>query len=345
MSWVAYNSDFNPSLKVKILIMLFSIVMIVVGLVVLVWSADLFVDGAAGVAHTLGMSNLLVGMIVIGFGTSAPEMSVSVISALQGNPSIALGNAYGSNITNIALILGLTALISPVIIRSQVLRKELPILLGATLLAYVNLYDGRITRLEGVVELVALFAVLTLMRLENRQQMPNIDALEVEVEASLKPMQAKKAWVLLIIGLLLLVFSSRMLVTGAVDIAHYFGVSDLIIGLTVIAIGTSLPELAASISAASKGKHDLAVGNVIGSNLFNTLAVVGLAGVIKPMQIPIDVISRDWIMMLGLTLLLFVLGYQRKKLGDHNINRWGGALLLALYIAYTLYLIAGVLSV
>tara|TARA_B110000259_G_scaffold188457_1_gene247677 strand:+ start:21059 stop:22036 length:978 start_codon:yes stop_codon:yes gene_type:complete len=324
--------------------MLLSIMMIVIGLAILVWSADMFVDGAAGVARSLGMSTLLVGMIVVGFGTSAPEMSVSVLSALQGNPGIALGNAYGSNIANIALILGVTALISPVMIRSQVLRKELPVLLGVTFLAFAHLYDGQITRIEGIVELVVLVCVFTWMTLQSRKQTPDGDVFIKDVKDELEDINPTKAWLLLIAGLVLLVVSSRMLVVGAVNIAHGFGVSDLIIGLTVIAIGTSLPELAASIAAARKGEHDLAVGNVIGSNLFNTLAVVGVAGAIHPMQIPTEVLTRDWVVMLGLTLLLFVLGYTRKSLGEHNINRWGGAFLAAIYIGYTLYLITGVVK-
>ena len=304
----------------------------------------MFVDGAAGVARSLGMSTLLVGMIVVGFGTSAPEMSVSVLSALQGNPGIALGNAYGSNITNIALILGVTALISPVVVRSQVLKKELPILVAVTFLAYFHLQDGQITRLEGFIELAVLLLVFTWMTIQNRNQTPDVDAFEADVEDEFEKMKPSKAWGLLVAGLVLLVISSRLLVVGAVDIAQSFGVSDLIIGLTVIAIGTSLPELAASITAARKGEHDLAVGNVIGSNLFNTLAVVGLAGSIHPMQIPPEVVSRDWTLMLALTLLLFVVGYGRKSLSEKSINRFGGGFLLLIYIGYTYYLISTVVQ-
>lgn len=324
--------------------MLLSVLAIVLGLVVLIWSADLFVDGAAGVARSLGMSTLLVGMIVVGFGTSAPEMSVAVLSSLQGNPGIALGNAYGSNITNIALILGITALISPIVIRSQVLKKELPILLAVTFLAYYHLQDGQITFVEGAVELVVLVFVFTWMTLQGRKETAQADTFEAGVEEAYAPMQPVKAWGLLIAGLVLLVISSRMLVWGSVNIAHSFGVSDLIIGLTVIAIGTSLPELAASITAARKGEHDLAVGNVIGSNLFNTLAVVGLAGVIHPMAVPAEVISRDWIVMFALTVLLFVIGYPKNVKGEKNISRIGGGLLVVIYIGYTLYLIASVLQ-
>lgn len=324
--------------------MLLSIGMIVVGLVILVWSADLFVDGAAAVARSLGMSTLLVGMIVIGFGTSAPEMSVSVLSAMQGNPGIALGNAYGSNIANIALVLGVTALISPVVIRSQVLKKELPILLGVTVLAYFHLQDGHITRIEAYIELAVLLLVFTWMTLHSRKKTSQGDVLETELEGKLKEVKPLKAWGLLIAGLILLVISSRLLVSGAVDIAQGLGVSDLIIGLTVIAIGTSLPELAASIAAARKGEHDLAVGNVIGSNLFNTLAVVGLAGAISPIQVPAELLTRDWMLMLILTVLLFVLGYGHKANGAKSISRIGGGFLVAIYIGYTLYLIASVIQ-
>lgn len=325
--------------------MLLSILAIVVGLVVLVWSADLFVDGAAGVARSLGMSTLLVGMIVVGFGTSAPEMSVAVLSSLQGNPGIALGNAYGSNITNIALILGITALVSPILIRSQVLKKELPILLAVTFLAYYHLQDGQITFLEGAIELVVLVLVFTWMTLQGRKETAQGgDTLEAAIAGEFESMKPTKAWGLLIAGLVLLVLSSRTLVWGSVNIAHHFGVSDLIIGLTVIAIGTSLPELAASIAAARKGEHDLAVGNVIGSNLFNTLAVVGLAGVIHPMAVPAEVVSRDWMLMFALTVLLFVIGYPKNIKGEKNISRIGGGLLVSIYIGYTLYLIASVIK-
>lgn len=322
--------------------MLLSILAIVIGLAVLVWSADLFVEGAASVARSLGMSSLLVGMIIIGFGTSAPEMSVSVLSAMQGNPGIALGNAYGSNITNIALILGITALVSPVIIRSQVIKSELPILLGVTFLAYFHLRDGQITRLEGIVELVVLIILITWMTLQGRKKTAQVDLLSVEVEEALEQLKPLKAWFYLIVGLLLLVASSRLLVWGAVNIAQSLGVSDLIIGLTVVAVGTSLPELASSIVAARKGEHDLAVGNVIGSNLFNTLAVVGLAGAVYPMQVPAEVLTRDWVVMLALTILLFALGYGPKENGDKSITRIGGGMLVVIYMGYTLYLIASV---
>ncbi|QPK62821.1 calcium/sodium antiporter [Methylomonas sp. LL1] len=317
------------------------LLMIVLGLIILVWSADLFVEGAAAIARHLGMSPLLIGMVVVGFGTSAPELSVSALSALQGNPGIALGNAYGSNITNIALILGITALISPISVHSQVIKKELPILFVVTLLAIVQLYDGDLSRLDAAIELGVFVAVMAWMTVQGMKK-PSADEFEQEMEVELEQhaMSEFQAWIYLIAGLVFLVVSSRMLVWGAVSIAQDLGVSDLVIGLTIVAIGTSLPELASSIAAARKGEHDLAVGNIIGSNLFNTLAVVGVAGVIHPMSIPDEIINRDWPVMAILTLALFAMGYARN--GNGNINRLEGSLLVAAYTGYTLYLISTV---
>lgn len=319
------------------------LLIIALGLIVLVFSADWFVEGAAAIAQHLGMSPLLIGMVIVGFGTSAPELSVSALSALQGNPGIALGNGYGSNITNIGLILGLTALLSPIAVQSQILKKELPILFIVTLLAFGQLFDGELSRLDAGLELVLFFSVMIWLTMQGVQK-DGADELEKEMEAELKQhaMSQLKAWIWLIGGIVLLVISSRMLVWGAVSIAHDLGVSDLIIGLTIVAIGTSLPELASSIAAARKGEHDLAVGNIIGSNLFNTLAVVGLAGSIHPMSIPMEVIFRDWPMMASLTLVLFVMGFDRKGNGD--INRFEGSLLIAAYAGYTLYLINTIAS-
>lgn len=318
------------------------LLMIVLGLIILVWSADLFVEGAAAVARYLGMSPLLIGMVVVGFGTSAPELSVSALSAWQGNPGIALGNAYGSNITNIALILGVTALISPIVVHSQVVRKELPILFLVTLLVIGQLYDGELSRPDAWLQLGVFVTVMGWMIRQGMRQ--KADFLEQEVEAELDEhaMSLGQAVFYLVLGLVLLVVSSRMLVWGAVSIAQDLGVSDLVIGLTIVAIGTSLPELASSIVAARKGEHDLAVGNIIGSNLFNTLAVVGVAGVIHPMTIPAEIITRDWPLMALLTIALFAMGYNRN--GHGHINRLEGGVLVSVYVGYTLYLINTVVS-
>lgn len=318
--------------------MLVASLAILVGLLVLVWSADRFVDGAAATARHFNMPPLLIGMVVVGFGTSAPEMVVSALAASQGNPGIALGNAYGSNITNIALILGITALISPILVHSTLLRKELPILLGITLLAASQVWDGEVTRWDAVVLLGVFFLLMGWTIWNGMKKGDDALAQEMELELLTHPMPLSRSVLWLVLGLLLLIASSRVLVWGAVEVAQGFGVSDLIIGLTIIAIGTSLPELASSVIAARKGEHDMALGNIIGSNLFNTLAVVGIAGIIQPMGFGPEVFSRDVMMMLGLTLLLFVLGYGLK--GQGRINRWEGGVLLACYVGYTLYLLS-----
>jgi cation:H+ antiporter len=318
--------------------MILSLAAIVVGLALLVWSADLFVEGSAATARHFGMPPLLIGMVIVGFGTSAPEMVVSALAASQGNPGIALGNAYGSNITNIALILGVTALISPIAVHSQVLRKELPILTAITALAAWQIWDGRISRIDALI-LLGVFAGL--MAWTIWQGMRNkVDPLgrEMELELQIHAMPIRRSVFRLIVGLVLLIVSSRLLVWGAVAIAHGLGVSDLIIGLTIVAVGTSLPELASSIIATRKGEHDIALGNIIGSNLFNTLAVVGIAGVIHPMSVGPEVFSRDMLVMALLTVSLFVIGYGFRARGG-RINRFEGGVLLSCYIGYTVYLV------
>ena len=311
---------------------------LVVGLMLLVWSASLFVDGAASAARHFGMPPLLIGMVIVGFGTSAPEMVVSAFSALQNNPGIALGNAYGSNITNIALILGVTALISPIAVHSLVLRKELPILTAVTVLAVFQLWDGELSRSDAFV-LLGVFASLmiwTVWQGLHKKSDSLGNEIEMELEGRAKPLGRALFW--LGIGLVLLIASSRLLVWGAVEIALAFGVSDLIIGLTIVAVGTSLPELASTIIAARKGEHDIALGNVLGSNLFNTLAVVGIAGSIQPMKVASEVISRDMSVMIVLTVSLFLIGYGFRGAG--RINRYEGAGLLVCYLGYTIYLVA-----
>ena len=312
------------------------------GLALLVWSADRFVEGSASTARYFGMPPLLIGMVIVGFGTSAPEMVVSALAASQGNPGIALGNAYGSNITNIALILGLTALISPIAVHSQVLHKELPILTAITALAAWQLRDGEITRADAFV-LLGVFAGLMFWTIRQGIQ-KKVDAFGVEIEQELDvhAMPLRRAIIWLVVGLLLLIVSSRILVWGAVEIAHAFGVSDLIIGLTIVAVGTSLPELASSIIATRKGEHDIALGNVLGSNMFNTLTVVGIAGAIHPMKVGPEVFSRDILVMSALTVSLFVIGYGFR--GPGRINRFEGGALLACYLGYTAFLVSTVFS-
>lgn len=317
--------------------MLIASLAILAGLALLVWSADRFVEGSAATAGHFGMPPLLIGMVVVGFGTSAPEMVVSALAASQGNPGLALGNAYGSNITNIGLILGITAVIAPIAVHSQVMRKELPILALVTLAAAWLLFDGELSRLDATGLLVLFALVLGWSIWSGMRKTDDVFATEMDAELATHPMPIRNAMLWLVVGLVLLIISSRILVWGAVDLATRFGVSDLVIGLTIVAIGTSLPELASSIIAARKGEHDLALGNILGSNLFNTLAVVGIAGSIAPMAVANEVLIRDIPVMVGLTLALFVLGYGFR--GPGRINRVEGAGLLAVFVGYTAYLL------
>jgi cation:H+ antiporter len=310
---------------------------VVLGIALLVWSADRFVEGSAATARHLGMPPLLIGMVVVGFGTSAPEMVVSAIAATQGNPGIALGNAYGSNIANIAFILGMTALISPIAVHSQVLRRELPILAGVTALAAWQLHDGDINRGDALVLLGVFGGVMAWTIWQGMQGRADALAGELAGELAAHAMPLRRALVWLAVGLLLLIASSRLLVWGAVEIASALGVSDLIIGLTIVAAGTSLPELASAIIATRKGEHDIALGNVLGSNLFNTLAVVGIAGTIHPMIVDPEVFTRDIPVMSGLTAALFLFAYGFRGAG--RITRLEGAALLACYIGYTAWLV------
>ena len=311
------------------------------GLILLIFSADRFVEGSAATARHLGAPPLIIGMVIVGFGTSAPEMLVSAISAAQGNPGLALGNAYGSNVANIGLILGLAAVVCPLAVHSQVLRRELPVLTLVTLLAAFQLYDGWISRADAWV-LLAVFALLmawTILQGLRRRDDSYSDQLAREAEAYAMPLGRAVFW--LVAGLVLLLLSSRMVVGGAVEIAETLGVSDLVIGLTIVAFGTSLPELASSLAAIRKGEHDIALGNVVGSNFFNTLAVVGIAGAIQPIEVDPVVLSRDWLVMALLTLSLFTVGYGFGRPG--RINRLEGAALLTCYLAYMSWVVRSAL--
>jgi cation:H+ antiporter len=317
--------------------MITAITAIVGGLILLVRSADQFVEGSAATARHFGMPPLLIGMVIVGFGTSAPEMLVSTMAALQNTPGIALGNAYGSNITNIALILGVTALIGPIAVHSRVLRQELPILIAITALAAFQLRDGELSRLDAWILLGVFGALMAWSIGQGLRQRADALSGEIERELVVHAMPLPRALSRVALGLVVLLISSRLLVWGAVEIARGLGVSDLIIGLTIVALGTSLPELASSVTAIRKGEDDIAVGNVIGSNLFNTLAVVGIAGAIRPIDIPPEIFSRDIPVMSLLTGALFIISYGFR--GQGRITRLGGGLLLAAYFAYSALLI------
>lgn len=309
--------------------MLMYISALIVGILLLVWSADRFIDGSAKLAKRLRFPTLIVGMVVVGFGTSAPEMVVSATAAWQGDAALALGNAIGSNIINITLILGVTALLTPLALNQRVLKKEIPFLIIISLLSGFIFWDLKVTRLEGGILLVVLMVFLFWM-------------LKVATggknEATEEKIDLKIAIFWIFFGLILLIFSSKILLWGAKNLALEMGISELIIGLSIIALGTSLPELAASVVAVFKKEHDIAIGNIVGSNIFNLLAVVGLASVISPMEgVAKEFFYRDWIFMNFVTLLLLLLGvgFLGKK---YRISFIGGAVLLVCYLGYNAFL-------
>jgi len=313
---------------------LLSIGAIIVGLVILVWSADKFVDGAASVAKHLGVPSLLIGMVIIGFGTSAPEMVVSAIAALEGNPNLALGNAFGSNIANIALILGVTAMLAPIAVHSRIIKKELPLLVVITLIVGFMLLNGVISQTEGLLLLTGFVAVILWQVYTAIKDKKDPLADETTEELDEIDMSLKEGWIWLFAGIILLILSSKLLVFGAVDIAKSLGVSDLVIGLTIVAVGTSLPELAAAITAVRKNEHDLAIGNVIGSNMFNILLVIGVGATITPMSgFPPEALERDFVVMLGLTIALFVMAYGFNGEQGH-VNKMEGILLILTFVTY-----------
>ena len=318
---------------------LLQIAAIVLGLTALVWSADRFVDGAAATARLLGVPPLLVGMVVVGFGTSAPELTVSAFAAAAGDSEIALGNAWGSNICNVALILGLSAAISPLVVPRAARRFALPVLLGATALSWFLLVDGTLSRADAWI-LLAVFAAWLgwSVRAALRGKKPAVAG-----DAPGGGLSGREAAFWTLAGLVVLVASSRALVWGAAGVARTLGTSELLIGLTVVAVGTSLPELASSVAAARKGESDLAVGNVIGSNLFNTLAVVGLAGAIRPMEtVAPAVAGRDVPVAFALTaalLLVLPVPFVWRKADVRRLARPAGWLLLAAYAGYMAWLL------
>ena len=294
---------------------------LIVSLFVLAWSADKFVDGACGVAKYFGISPFLIGMVIVGFGTSAPEMLVSATSALEGSPSLALGNAYGSNIANIALILGVAAIVNPIKVEKTLLKKELPFLLLTIPITVVLILDGGISRIDAIILLAVFLVIMVISSFGKKQELSEEGENEEKVSII-------KSLFLLVLGLSLLISSSKALVWAAKDIAQWLGISELIIGLTIVALGTSLPELASSVSAARKNEHEVAFGNVVGSNLFNTLCVVGIAAAIKPVLADPKILLRDIPIVSVLTLLLFVFAARQK------ISRFSGILLVAVYFAY-----------
>ncbi len=316
--------------------MIFFALKVLVGLVLLAFAADKFVDGASGLARSLGVSKLVIGLIVVGFGTSAPELLVSTKAALSGSPGIAIGNALGSNIANIALVVGVTAFIKALPVGSGIVRREFPFLGLATTLALLLLMDGQLSRIDAVIMSVLLIVILVLLLRLSSTASP-VDPVVIDVQEGIVGLPALKPSLLLTaVGLVGMLFGSDLLVDGAKSIAEALEVPDLVIGLTIVAIGTSLPELAASIASARKDETDLVIGNVIGSNLFNTLGVIGIAGVFAPCEVPEGVLTRDFPIMIVLTIFFFLASMT--PWGAGTVSRGKGLLFVAAFFGYQLML-------
>ena len=311
---------------------------IVVGLVLLMWGADRFVHGAASAARNYGITPLLIGLTIVAFATSAPEILVAIVAAFQGEPDLAIGNAIGSNIVNIGLVLGFTAIVRPIPLGSDTLRREMPALLAVSLLTVSLFLDTFLSRIDGVVMLTGLVIVmLWLVRLGLRSA--ENDPMKVDYEAKIpKDVSTKAAVIWLLIGLGTLLIGAGLLVDGSVGIAQKLGVSEIVIGVTIVAFGTSVPELAVSLVSALKGEYGLAIGNIVGSNIFNLLAVIGVAAAIQPAALAPTVLSLHIFVMVAFTLVLFAMTHDYN--GKAKLTRLEGAALLVAYLAYESYVIA-----
>lgn len=317
--------------------MVLSVMAVISGFLLLVWSAERCVMGASATARNFGVAPMVIGLTIVGFGTSSPELLVSGMAAWSGNTGLAIGNAVGSNIANIGLVLGATALLAPLTVSSDTLRREFPLLLAVTLLAYWLVADGVLSRIDGAILGISLIALIWLVVRIGLNSRSGSDPLTAEMEAELPAaMTTRRALFWLLLGLVVMLASSRLLVWGSVNIAQAFGVSDLVIGLTIVAIGTSMPELMASVMSAMKKEADLALGNVIGSNMFNLLGVLSLPGLIHPGGFEPEVLTRDFPWMIGLTLAMFMMAYGFR--GQRRINRLEGGLLLAAFGGYMVWL-------
>ncbi|MDE0061533.1 MAG: calcium/sodium antiporter [Gammaproteobacteria bacterium] len=310
---------------------------LIVGFMALVWSADKFLSGAASTAHNLGVSKILIGLTIVSIGTSAPEIFVAITASLAGNPLLGIGNAIGSNIANIGLVLGVTALVAPLPFSVRVLQAELPWLLGATLLALVLMFNLELNVVDSLILLAGLLLILYFLV---SQRTPAHTEISETIQADLDELPEMTTWqgvLWLIGGLVILVASSHLLVWSASDIAHRLGVSDLVIGLTIVAVGTSLPELAATVAAAVKGHTDIAIGNVVGSNILNILAVLAVPGFVTTVQMEPVALWRDCGMMAALTLLLALFAYGINSRAV--ITRFEGAVMLLAWVGYNSLLV------
>ena len=310
---------------------------VLVGLTLLIWGADRFVHGAAAMARNLGVAPLMIGLTIVSFATSAPEILVSVVAALRGEPGLAVGNAIGSNIANIGLVLGTVALIRPIELKSATLRREMPALLAVSLLTVALFLDSALNRIDGFVLLTGLVIVIIwLVRLGLRSSAT--DPLQADFDAEIpKDMKMWIAVTWLLVGLVTLLIGAELLVDGASAIARAVGVSEVVIGITLVALATSLPELAVSAVSAIKGEYGLAIGNIVGSNIFNLLAVIGVAAAIQPAVLPPTVLSLHIFVMVAFTLVLFAMTYEYD--GRGAISRFEGVMLVTAYLAFTAYVV------
>ena len=310
-----------------------NVLLLIGGFVVLVLGAEILVRGASRLAAAAGMPPLIIGLTVVAFGTSAPEMAVSVGSALGGSPDIALGNVVGSNIFNVLLILGLSALFAPLAVSTQLVRFDVPLMIAASLLVWLMALDQSISRMEGLV-LALMIAIYIDMQIRMGRRGDGGDVPAVPAARGAGALALNAA--LIVAGLVLLVAGSRWLLTGATGIARGFGVSELLIGLTIVAAGTSLPELATSVLAALRGERDIAVGNIVGSNIFNIFAVLGFSAALSPAGIHVAeaALVFDIPVMTAVALACLPVFFRR-----HLIARWEGGVFVLYYIAYTLYLV------
>lgn len=310
---------------------------VIFGLVLLIWGADRFVHGAAAMARNLGVAPLMIGLTIVSFATSAPEVLVSIVAALRGEPDLAIGNAIGSNIANVGLVLGVVAIIRPIEMKSATLRREMPALLAVTLLTVALFLDSYLARVDGFVLLTGLVIVtIWLVRLGLRSSAS--DPLTADFDAEIpKDMTTRKAVIWLVIGLAALLFGAERLVDGSIAIARELGVSEIVIGITLVALATSLPELAVSAVSAIRGEYGLAIGNIIGSNIFNMLAVVGVAAAIHPSPLPPSVLSLHMFVMVAFTLVLFAMTSEYD--GRRSISRFEGFALVSAFLAYVSYVV------
>ncbi len=312
--------------------------LIAAGLVVLIWGADRFVHGAASSARNFGVPPLMIGLTIVAFATSAPELLISIVAAFRGEPGLAIGNAVGSNIVNIGLVLGVTALIRPIPLESATLRREMPALLAVSLLTVSLFLDTRLSRADGIVMLAGLVIVMFwLVRLGTRSSAN--DPIKMDYEAEIPDNVSTKAAIFwMVIGLGALLVGAEWLVDGSIGIAETLGVSEVVIGITVVAVGTSLPELAVTLVSALRGEYGLAIGNIVGSNIFNLLAVLGIAATIQPAAVHPSVLSLHIFVMVAFTLVLFAMTYDYDRKAE--LSRVEGLALLVAYIAYDSYVVA-----